>query len=184
MHKSFIFCGLTAALMCWTNPAHADQSVHIGIGSDIGVPSGLAIGGVICDYDKCGLRTELALTYNTIAFGGRLSFKLDPLALNNNNLIGVLFDIQGGLTGQGHIPGHSDLPSVGYQYLNFYGGLRLGKAKNFHWNFEVGPTYFHAAANNFQSFTNKNGTNNVTVSDPGIKGWLVPTFITGFEVLL
>jgi hypothetical protein len=183
--KSFMFSGLIVALMCGVGPAFADETpskhpLRIGFGADVGVPSGVALGAVV--HPKIDwVSVQLSLTHNAMAFGGRASVKLDPLALFPNVPIGLFGDFQGGLTGQGNI--HSDLPSVGYQYVNLYGGLRLGKPNNFHWNFEVGPSYIHASTQGFQAFAVNNGATGVTVSEPSIRAWVTPTFITGFEVV-
>lgn len=166
--KKFLVCATVIALISVSTTASAEEKyspVRVGFGMDLGVPSGASLGIVVCE-DACGLRGQVSLTHNALAFGGRASIKLDPFALMPKIPIGFFFDWQGGFTGQGSIPGHADLPTVGYDYLNFYGGLRLGKAKNFHWNFEVGPTYLVANTSNFQSYVNKNGTGNVSVSDP------------------
>jgi len=187
MRKS-MFSLLAVALMCIPVPANADETVpnphpfRVGFGSDIGVPSGFALGVVV--HPKIDwISTQLSLTHNAIAFGGRLSVKLDPLALLPKIPIGLFADFQGGLANIGNIPGTTDLPQVGYKYLNMYGGLRLGRPNNFHWNFEVGPSYIYASTKDFQSFISKNGSNDVKVSNPAVSAWITPTFSTGFEVV-
>lgn len=185
--KRYVILFMTLALMCLSVSASADplfggeHPLRIGGEMDLGLPSGVALGVVVhpkVDY----LVPSLALTYNGLSFGGRLALKFDPLALKRNVPIGIFIDLQGGIVGQGNIPGHSDLPSLGYDYMNFYGGLRLGKPNGFHWNFEVGPTYLAAHTGNFQSVL-PSDSKGLTVSDPGVHGWVVPTFITGFQVV-
>jgi hypothetical protein len=155
--------------------------LRVGFGMDIGVPSGAALGIVV--HPKIDTVTvQLALTYNAMAFGGRASVKLDPLALFPNVPIALFADVQGGLTGQGKVPTLSDYPSLGYGYLNFYGGLRLGKPNGFHWNFEAGPSYIHATTDGFQAYASKNVSNKLTVSNPTVSAWVTPTFVTGFQI--
>jgi hypothetical protein len=174
---------VTVALLSVSSIASADEAKHplrIGFGGDIGVPSGFALGVVV--HPKIDwVSAQLSLTHNTINFGGRMSVKLDPLALLPKVPIGLFADFQGGIAGRGNVPGTTDLPPVGYNYLNFYGGLRLGKPNGFHWNFEVGPSYVVATTKDFQSVLSKSG--NLTVSDPTVSAWLIPTFVTGFEVV-
>lgn len=183
-----VFLALTAALVCVGATASADpvfggdHPLRLGFGMDIGVPSGGALGLVV--HPKLDwVSASAAVTYNGLAPGGRLAVKLDPLALLPNCWVGLFADLQGGFAGQGTIPGHSDLPSVGYDYFNAYGGLRLGKPNGFHWNFEVGPTYMHVATSNFQSVLSNTGASSLVVGNPTVDGWFVPTFMTGFEVV-
>ena len=176
--------GIVVALLCVTGTALGDEPsphpLRVGFGMDLGVPSGIALGVVV--HPKIDwVSTELSLTHNVLAFGGRLSVKLDPIALKPNFPIALFADFQGGFAGNGSIPGHSDLPTLGYDYLNIYGGLRLGRPNGFHWNIEVGPTYMHVASGNFQSVVGN--TSGLTVGNPTVNGWIVPTFTTGFEVV-
>lgn len=183
MRRIFV-TAMTLALLCFSVSASAEETKHpvrVGFGMDLGVPSGVALGVVV--HPKIDwLSAQASLTHNVLNFGGRLSVKLDPLALKPNLPIGLFFDAQGGFAAQGNIPGHSDLPSLGYDYLNLYGGLRLGKPNGFHWNFEVGPTYLHASTDNFQAVL-KSGTPGLSVGNPTVNGWVTPTFVTGFEVV-
>ena len=188
--RKALFTGLAIALVCVTATASADplfggdHPLRLGFGMDVGVPSGASL-GLVVHPKQDWISVQPSLTYNGLAFGGRLALKLDPMALiNKGNLpIGLFADAQGGFAGEGTIPGHSDLPGIGYDYLNLYGGLRLGKPNGFHWNFEVGPTYMHASTNNFQSLLKSSGTSGLTVGNPTVNGWLIPTFVTGFEVV-
>lgn len=183
--RRIFFSTMTAALLCFSLNASAEESKHplrVGFGMDLGVPSGAALGVVV--HPKVDWASvQLSLTHNVLAFGGRASLKLDPLALKPNLPIGLFADVQGGFAAQGNIPGHSDLPSVGYDYLNLYGGLRLGKPNGFHWNFEVGPTYMHISTDNFQSALKSGNVPGLSVGNPTVNGWLIPTFVTGFEVV-
>lgn len=176
---------LMTAIICATSYASAeeDHKFRAGFGMDIGVPSGAAVSFVV--HPKVDWASvSLGMTYNALALGGRVSLKLDPIAyLAPRFPIGLILDEQGGITGQGTIPGHSDLPSIGYTYLNLYGGLRFGKPNNFHWLLEAGPTYINATSGNFQATVNNNGGQGVTVGNPSVSGWIAPTFVTGFEVV-
>lgn len=185
--RKAVFGAFAVALLCASATASADplfggnHPLRLGFGADVGVPSGASLGLVV--HPKLDwVSVSPSLTYNGLAFGGRLALKLDPMALATRLPIGLFADVQGGFAGQGNIPGHSDLPSVGYDYLNLYGGLRLGRPNGFHWNFEVGPTYMHVNTNNFQSVLSS-APAGLTIGNPTVNGWLVPTFVTGFEVV-
>lgn len=160
-------------------PEKPSHPFRIGFGADIGVPSGFAL-GVVVHPTIDWVSLQASLTNNYVGWGGRLSAKLDPFAMRKRLAIGLFLDLQGGFAGQGSIPGHSDLPSFGYDYMNFYGGLRLGTPNGFHWNLEIGPTYMHVATSNFQSVVKND---NVVIGNPVVEGWVLPTFITGFEVV-
>lgn len=181
----FPILAFVCASMFASAAANAEDGKHplrVGFGMDVGVPSGAALGLVV--HPKIDwVSAQVSLTHNAIAFGGRGSIKFDPLALLPKVPIGLFADFQGGFAGTGNVPGTTDLPSVGYKYFNMYGGLRLGKPNGFNWNFEVGPSYLVLSTKDFNSFVNKNGTNNVTVSEPKISLWLTPTFSTGFQVV-
>ena len=183
MQRRRMFPALIAAVLagCGASPAFADE-VHnprFGFGMDVGVPSGATLAFVVhprVDY----VSLSAGLTYNALNFGGRLSLKVDPLGYFPGNPIGIFADVQGGFAAQGTVPGHSDLPSFGYEYVNTYLGLRLGRSTGFHWNIEAGPTYLAGTTANFQSVIKD--TKGLTVGDPSLHGWLVPTLVTGFEV--
>jgi hypothetical protein len=184
MRKFGIACLLGLAAATTTSVASADP-FRAGFGMDVGVPSGGAVGLVI-NPGLDWMRLQGSLTYDYLSFGGRGSLQLDPLALLPNCPIGLFADVQGGWQPQASIPGRSDLPSVGFDYLNLYGGLRLGKPNGFHWNFLIGPTYMHITTSNFQSILNQvnsSNLNGLVVGNPTVNGWLVPTFETGFTVV-
>lgn len=169
---------VASALMC--GAASADP-VRVGFGSDLGVPSGYSLGVVVHPATDM-LSVQPSLTYNGLGWGGRLALKFDPMARARNLPVGLFLDLQGGVAASGTVPGHrTDAPSVGYDYINTYLGLRLGKAQNFHWNFEVGPSYMHVATGNFQSVVGSN--NGFAIGNPTANVWLLPTFVTGFEVV-
>jgi hypothetical protein len=185
MRKSFLFgASLVTALMISSVASADDESrvIRIGLGADVGVPSGASLGIVACD-NACAFRAQVSMTHNAMGLGGRASIKADPLAFIPKNPIAIFFDLQGGIASQGKIPGTTNLPPLGYDYLNFYGGLRFGRAKGFHWVLEVGPTLLVANTSNFQHYADNNGTTNVKVSNPTVTAWIVPTFVTGFEVV-
>jgi hypothetical protein len=164
--------------------APVSHPFRVGFGMDFGLPAGVAL-GLVLNPKLDWLRLEASVTYNYLSFGGRGSVQLDPMALLPNCPVGLFADLQGGFSPTSNIPGHADLPQVGYDYFNAYGGLRLGKPNGFHWNFEFGPTYMHVATNNFQAALNKNGAgvNGLTIGNPTVNGWVVPTFETGFAVV-
>ena len=176
---------LTTIMLCLlSSTAYADDDPHkfrVGFGVDISVPAGAAVGVVIHPMIDW-VSVETSLTYNALNFGGRASLKIDPLALLPRLPIGVFADVQGGFAANGNVPFEHNLPSVGYDYVNLYGGLRFGRMNNFHWLVEVGPTYIFANTNNFQSAVGKVG-NGISFSDPKVSGWVAPTFLTGFEVV-
>lgn len=180
--KTLLFALPIFTIACMSTVAHADDDAHplrIGFGADVGVPSGAAL-GVIIHPKEDWLTAEASLTHNVLNFGGRLSLKLDPMALAKNLPIGVFVDVQGGFAGAGNVPGHSDLPSVGYDYVNLYGGLRFGKPNGFNWNLEMGPSYMHVSTGNFSSVVNTTG---VTLGNPQANLWIAPAFSTGFSVV-
>lgn len=195
--KSTIMAALAVATFAVSDAAYADDNLHpyhpdvsvatphpfrIGFGADVGVPSGAQVGVVVNPFIDWA-RVEVSLGYNYLSFGGRASLQLDPMALLPNLPVGLFADVQAGFFPTSAVPGHSDLPKVGYDYLNLYGGLRLGKPNGFHWNLEVGPTYMHANTSNFQSILSKTGSSGLTVGNPSANIWLVPTFVTGFTVV-
>jgi hypothetical protein len=163
-------------------PSH--HPFRMGFGMDLGVPSGAAV-GLVVNPGLDWVRAQASLTYDYLSFGGRGSLQLDPFALLPNCPIGLFADVQGGFQPEANIPGKSDLPAVGFDYVNLYGGLRLGKPNGFHWNFEAGPTYMHVSTRNFQSIVNQagSGSGNLVLGNPQVNGWLVPTFETGFTVV-
>jgi hypothetical protein len=170
----------TSLLLCGV--ASADPA-RVGFGMDVGVPSGAAV-GLVANPGLDWVRLQASLTYDYLSFGGRGSLQLDPFALLPNLPIGLFADVQGGFQPMASIPGHADLPSVGLDYVNLYGGLRLGKPNGFHWNFEAGPTYLHVATSNFQAVVNQvSNSNGLVLGNPTVNGWLVPTAITGFTVV-
>src|SRR5208337_1881688 len=132
---------------------------RLGFGMDLGLPSGIALGFVVHPKTDA-LSLEASFTENVLSPGGRLSLRMDPFALLPRLPIALYADLQAGFAGRGSIPGHSaDLPSFSYEYVNFYGGLRLGRAKNFNWFFEAGPTYMAINTGNFQTLVNNNTSN-------------------------
>jgi hypothetical protein len=198
MRNTLLFGALVGAITCLSASALADDNAHpyrpdvtsslhhhpfrIGFGMDVGVPSGAAL-GVVFNPKVDWARLQLSVTYNYLTPGGRASLQLDPLALLPNCPIGLFADVQGGFSPESSVPGHTDLPQVGFDYVNLYGGLRFGKPNGFHWNFEAGPSYMHVSTANFQSLVSKTGTTGLVVGNPTVNGWLVPTFVTGFTVV-
>ena len=194
--KTTLFGVLTLALTCASGVAVADDATNtayhpdisgsynkfrIGFGADLGFPSAASVGLVI--HPKVDwLVLQPSITYNGLAFGGRFSLKLDPFGLVPRLPIGLFADFQAGFAGQGDLPGHSNFPSLGYDYLNFYGGLRLGRPNGFNWVIELGPSYLHFNTSNFQSAINNAGSN-IIIANPVVNGWVSPSFITGFQVV-
>jgi len=183
-----ILTAATLALVCASASAFADEDsttsnphpFRYGFGMDLGVPSGVSLGFVFHPKTDA-ISLEASFTENVLSPGGRLSLQLDPLALLPRLPVALYADVQAGFTGRGTVPGHStNLPSLGYDYVNFYGGLRLGRAQNFHWFFEAGPTYLNVTTGNFQSIVPS--AKGLTVGNPTATAWVVPTFVTGFQV--
>lgn len=177
--KKFLIGSVAMALALVSTGAMADP-VRLGPSADIGLPSGGAV-GVTLNPKLDWVRLSLDLTYDYLSFGGRAGVQLDPLALLPKVPVGIFVDIQGGFQPTAGIPGHSDLPKVGFDYVNLYGGLRFGPPNSFHWNFEVGPTYMHITTQNFQKVVGSVASG-VTLGNPHANGWIVPTFVTGFTV--
>lgn len=181
-----IFFAVTAlSLMCVSASASAEDKhpFRVGFGMDVGVPSGAAVGLVVHPKTDV-LSLQLSVTYNALNLGERLSVKVDPFGLLPNCPIGLFVDVQGGWALNGTIPGHSELPGIGYHYANFYGGLRFGKPNGFHWNLEVGPTYMQVNTSGFQDALNSlSAPKGLTIGNPTVTGWVMPTFVTGFEVV-
>lgn len=189
--------GLVVATACTT--AAADP-LRVGFGMDVGVPSGGAV-GVVVNPGLDWARLQASLTYDYLSFGGRGSLQLDPMALiqvhhydklsglfwtGHDFPFGIFADIQGGFQPEARIGGRSDLPSVGFDYVNLYGGLRFGNPNGFHWNIEAGPTYMHVSTNNFQSIlsqTNSSSVSGLVLGNPTVDGWVVATVSTGFTVV-
>lgn len=172
---------LAVGMVCISVPemAMADP-VRVGFSSDLGLPSGYAV-GVVVHPGLDVFSVSGSLTYNALNFGGRLSLKFDPMALAPRLPFGIFLDAQGGFAAAGNVPGHSsDMPSLGYDYANLYGGFRFGRMNGFHWNIEVGPSYLVAQTGNFQSVIGNSG--GLKVGNPSANLWITPTFETGFEV--
>lgn len=200
MRKSFLMGAPIVALMLATAAtAHADDrndEVRVGAAFNVGVPGGVAV-GVVVNPKLDWLRLELDIASNYLSVGGRASVQLDPMAevlvVSHHQLsdgtdfitksplgIGVFADVQGGFFPTSSVPGHDDVPKVGYQYLNIYAGLRLGNPLGFHFNVELGPTYIHATTGNFQHAV---GTTEpgLTIGNPSARGWFTPTGMIGFQ---
>jgi hypothetical protein len=176
----------SVALLCMSANALAQEQhpLRLGFGMDLGVPSGITLGLVIhptVDW----LSIQTSLSFNGLAPGMRLGVKLDPVAhVLPDSVLGLLLEVQGGFACYGTIPGHaSDMPTIGYEYVNLYGGVRFGKVNRFHWIFEVGPSHVNFNIMNFSNFMNSQfGLTTAAGSTPTVNGW-IPTFITGFEVV-
>ena len=166
-------------------PPKKDNKWLFGFGLDFGAPSGITAGFVV-NPKLDWLAVEASFAY-IIAPGGRLSVQLDPFAAAWHNLpIGLFADLQGGFFARGQIPvDSSKLPSVGYDYINLYGGLRFGKMTGFHWFFEAGPSYMHVSTSDFAKVVGSSGSlpKGLSVGNPSANAWVTPTGITGFRVV-
>lgn len=175
---------LTAVLMCVAGSAMADDSSsrwRAGFGMDLGVPSGIALGFVLHPATDA-LSLEAAFTENVLSPGGRMSLKLDPMALAPRLPVGLFLDAQAGAFGRGSVLGRSNLPHIGYSYENLFLGLRLGKASGFNWFFEGGFTHLNVTTSNFQAvLTDKPA--GLTVGNPYASAWALPGALTGFNVV-
>lgn len=174
------------AMLCTSTNAAAQEShpFRAGFGMDLGAPSGLALGLVVHPYVDW-LSLQASLTFNGFGPGARLAAKIDPVAhVLPNSPLGILFDVQGGVACYGNMPGSaSQYPTVGYEYVNLYGGFRFGKVNRFHWIFEVGPSYINFNVMQFQNFVRSQFDRTMTAGNPSVNGWVNPTFITGFEIV-
>ena len=170
-----IVCALTGLAIAQN--ANADK-FRVGLTGDLGFPSGGGIGVTVHPFENWAT-LEGSIDYNAMSAGARVGVQLDPLALCHEFPIGIFGDFQYGYFDRGNIPGQSNWPQVGYQYGDFFGGLRLGKAHTFHWNFEFGETYAYVTTNNFQSILPIN--TGVSVGNPTAKVW-APAFQTGFQL--
>ena len=159
---------------------------HWGFGMSIGIPAGVGVQFVMNPWLDWA-RLDISFQENVLSPGGRLGLQLDPLAVFHRLPFGVFADGQVGFFPQGNIPGHSSsLPSVGYTYETFMGGIRLGKPNGFHWNFEAGLTHLGVTTGNFQSVVNKNGgsnTGNLVLGNPTASITASPAVETGFTVV-
>jgi hypothetical protein len=94
--------------------------------------------------------------------------------------------LQGGWFPTAAIPGHSSsLPSFGYDYFNMLGGLRFGRAYNFHWLLEAGPVVMHMKTSNFQSVVSPSSFSptGLTLGNPSANVVAFPAVLTGMEVV-
>jgi hypothetical protein len=148
----------------------------LGVQADVGVPDGAALGLVIrpkVDW----LRLEAAGTYNALALGGRLGLTLDPISFP----VAPTLTFEGGFAGQGTVPGHANLPGVGYGYVNFHLGLELGNRDSWRFFVHGGPSFLHVTTSNFQNGVGL-GASGVTLADPTADVWVVPAFKLGLAL--
>src|SRR5208282_253043 len=116
--KKFIAASVLFAAVSVGGAASADP-LRLGGGMDVGVPSGAAV-GIVMNPGLDWVRLQASVTYDYLSFGGRGSLQLDPLAVFPKLPIGLFADVQGGFQPMAAIPGHTDLPSVGLDYVNLY----------------------------------------------------------------
>lgn len=158
-----------------------NHQVRVGFGADLGVPSGIGV-GLIVHPAVDWLSLDVSFQENILSPGGRASVRLDPLAVLPRLPFGVFIDGQYGIFGRGVIPGKSsNLPSIGYQYVNTYLGLRFGRANGFYWFIEGGPSYLDINSSGFSNLVSK--SNGFSVGNPTVTGWITPTALTGFSVV-
>lgn len=172
---------LAGASLLITAPATADETAkhkYIGLGFDVGVPEGAAVGVVVSPYFYWA-KVNLHYTNNYFASGGRAGLTLDPVKW----AIGPTLTTEYGFTGKFN-PSDTfgkNLPDASYQYVNIQPGLEFGSPNRFRFFLRAGFTHLWANAYNFNSVVN---TANTTVSDPKANLWLMPTFKLGFSVLI
>jgi hypothetical protein len=172
-------------------PYHPDISRELSVNNHLRVAPGISFGVPVgASFDITvhpfvdWLQLEGSVTYNYVAVGYKFGAIWDPInMLWPDSGVGLFADLQYGVSPMGSIPGVDNAPSVSYSYTNFYGGLRLGNAKGFHWDIELGPSWINFNTSNFQSFVNSNNSNNnVKVADPTVSAFASPTFLTGFSI--
>lgn len=159
---------------------HPDASAHrrhrwLGVQLDVGVPDGAALGLVVRPRVEW-LRLELAGTYNGLAPGMRLGATLDPVSFG----IAPTLTAEAGFAMQGTVPDRSDLPSLGYDYLNLHLGVEFGKRDYWRFFVHAGPSFVHASTENFSSITS--GAHDLQLGEPTADAWLLPTAKLGFAL--
>jgi hypothetical protein len=180
-------CVLTAT-MCMSASAMADDAdtvdhrLHLGTVLTIGAPVGIGL-GLAVNPGVQWLTLSANFTDNVLAPGAMFAAKFDPIAaVAPHSFVGVYADVEGGFAGQGNVPGQGNF-AVGYDYANFYAGLRVGRTTSFSWFLGLGPSFLHISTANFQSLVPNTTVSNLTISNPRADGWVFPTAATGFQWL-
>lgn len=147
-----------------------------GIGFDVGIPDGVAVGLVVSPWLPW-MKVEGAATYNFMSEGFRGSVTLDPFK----------FPVGLTLTGDlgGYFPsaliGVHNSPTVAYTYENILLGVEFGNRSGCRFFFRGGLTHLDINASNFQNtFTLPMGT---TVGDPHVSAWAAPALKIGLQWL-
>jgi hypothetical protein len=181
MNKKFIsIVSIAYGSLFFTSMASADQTEDrhrwVGVQFDLGVPDGAAL-GVVVRPKVNWLRLNLSGTYNGLAPGLRGGFTFDPIKFP----IAPTLTLEGGKAFNGNIPGHHDLPSFGYDYLNLHLGMEFGNRDRWRLFLQAGPTWMHITTSNFASVLGSNEAD-LTVGNPTANVALVPTAKLGFAI--
>jgi hypothetical protein len=167
--KHYLMTGALFSILVISGSALAQETppskIHLGGELGLGAPSGAHL-GVVLEPKLDWLQLEAGLAYNYLAFGGQASLRLDPLALLPQVPVGVFGEVEGGFFPVEKVPGHTDLPGIGYDYASLMAGLRLGKATGFHWSLEGGESFLHFSTSDFQSIANKSGVSGLFLGNP------------------
>ena len=172
--KSIISLLFVLIFASFSLSASASEPLKVGGQVDVGILSGAAI-GVVVKPKLNWLRLELAGTYNT-EFGLRGSATVDPIKFP----IAPTFTLQAGHTFESKLPGATNTPDLGMNYVDFHLGLELGKRDRWRFFLHAGPSYVSVRSSNFQAVVNPG--NGVTVGNPEFHGWLFPTAAIGYTI--
>jgi hypothetical protein len=150
----------------------------VGIGADLGVPDGGAIGVVVSPY-YYWLKVTLSYTNNYFASGARAGVTLDPIKF----IIAPTFTTEYGFSAKFNASDtfKSELPGISYEYINFQPGVEFGSPNGFRFFLRAGVTSAWVRAYNFTEVV-ENST--LTMHDPKAHLWIAPTFKLGFTVLI
>ena len=182
MRKLFVIALLSASLL-FTSSAVADTPTPkkhkwVGIGVDLGVPDGGAIGIVVSPY-YYWLKVSLSYTNNYFASGGRGGVTLDPIKF----VIAPTFTTEYGFSTKFNASDTftSNLPSISYEYVNFQPGIELGSPNGFRFFLRAGVT---SAWVRGYEYTEVTDNSTLTIYDPKAHVWIAPTFKLGFTALI
>lgn len=160
---------------------------HGGFDLSIGVPQGAGVGFAFEPFTHW-VRGEIGVQNNLFSWGGMASATFTPIKFP----IMPVLQLEGGFFPQGTAPSFivsaadgKILPTVGYQYLSFGPGVEFGNREHALFFIHVDASYIHASSGNFQAVVNDNvkSIGNLTVANPNISGWVLPTARLGFVVM-
>lgn len=182
MYKFLIAVMACLLLVTASTAARADEPTPerhrwVGMQFDVGAPDGVALGVVVRPYVNWA-RLNLSGTYNAIAPGIRGGVTLDPIKFP----VAPTLTFEGGHAWNGNIPGGgSNLPQVGYDYMNLHLGLEFGNRD--HWRFflQGGPSWMHVQTSNFQAVVGSSDSS-LVIGNPSANVAVIPTAKLGFAL--